>query len=224
MLRFPLSVAALLLLTLPAIAQDYKVAPLAEAPPADAISPEIAALLQTTGFKVVKGESRTIAEVWLAKEWPIQEKKNVSGEVIYPFRPGQLIGVVRYPRKSNDFRDQDVPAGVYTLRYGQQPIDGAHVGTSPTRDFLCLLPADKDRQPGILDYPALIAASKQTAESNHPAILSLQRQSQDAKEKLAIRHDEEKDWWIVRFTGQTKLGDKLADQAVEAVVVGVAAE
>ena len=40
-----------------------------------------------------------------------------------------------------DFRDQGIPAGTYILRYSQQPVDGAHVGTSTTRDFLALLPA-----------------------------------------------------------------------------------
>jgi len=204
--------------------QDLRVEKLAEAAPADAFSPEIAALLQGEGFKVLRGGTRVLCEIWLAKEWPIVTAKNVSGEVLYPFQPGQLIGVARYPKKASDFRDQDIPAGVYTLRYGQQPIDGAHVGTSPTRDFFCLVPADKDRKPALLDYKTLIAMSKETAGGNHPAILSLQRLPEGAAEPLSVRHNEDKDWWIVRCIGQTKLEKEASAQAVEFVVLGVAAE
>ena len=204
-------------------AQDYKAEKLAEAAPADAVSPEIAAVLQPTGFKVARGE-RSVCEIWLAKEWPIKAAKNNSGEVLYPFQPGQIIGVARYARKGSDFRDQDIPAGVYVLRYSQQPVDGAHVGTSPTRDFLCLLPAAKDRKAAILDYKALTTSSKETTGSNHPAILSLQRLPEAAADPLSMRHDEEKDWQIVRFVGKTVLNKETSDQVVEMVVVGVAAE
>ena len=144
--------------------------------------------------------------------------------LLYPFQLGQVMGVARYPRKGSDFRDQDIPSGLYTLRYGLQPVDGAHVGTNPTRDFLLLTPAEKDTSPDMIANPkALSKASAQTTGTSHPAILCLQKLS-DAKEPLAIRHQEEKDWWIVRFTGKTKAGDKLADQAVELVVVGIAGE
>ena len=204
-------------------AQEFKVAPVDSAAPADAISPEIAALLQPTGFKLIKGESRSVCEIWPCKEWPIAEGAKTGTEVITPLTPGQLIGVVRYPRKATDFRDQEIAAGVYTLRYGQQPIDGAHVGTSPTRDFLVVSPADKDKSPAVLDYKALIAVAKETSGTSHPAILSLQRPG-DSQEPLAVREDSEKEWTIVRFTGKTNAGGVTKDLALEAVLVGVAKE
>ena len=209
-------------LSLPLLAADHKVEKIDEPAPKEGISPEIAALLSPTGFKVIRGESRVVCEVWLCKEWPIKEAK-VGGDVLYPFQPGQMMGVARFPRKGIDFREQDIPAGLYTLRYGQQPVDGAHVGTSPTRDFLLLTPADKDKSADIIaDFKALSKASAQTTGASHPAILSLQKLSD--QEPLTIRHQEDKDWWIVRFTGKTKAGDKTADQAVEAVFVGHAGE
>lgn len=213
----------ILSLALPLAAQEFKVEKIDTAAPADELSPEIAGQLAPAGFKLVKGEARIVCEIWLAKEWPILPTAKVGGDVIYPLTPGQLIGVARYPRKASDFRDQDVPSGVYTLRYGQQPVDGAHVGTSPTRDFLCLLPAAKDKIPAVLDYKALITASKETAGSGHPAILSLQRPG-ESTEPLAVREDADKEWTIVRFTGKTKAGEVTKDLAVEAVLVGIAAE
>lgn len=212
-----------LAIALPALAQEYKVEKVASAAPADEISAEIAALLQPAGFKVVKGESRTVCEIWLAKEWPIAAEAKVGGEVLYPLTPGQFIGVARYPRKAADFRDQEVPAGVYTLRYGQQPVDGAHVGTSPTRDFLLLLPAEKDREASVLDYKALTTASKETTGTAHPGILSLQKPS-GSDETLSIREDSEKEWTIVKFVGKAKQGGTTEGLPVELVVVGVSAE
>src|SRR5262245_14902975 len=135
--RFVYLVVILLLCVRSAVAADHHVEALAEAAPADAISPDIAALLNTEGVRLVRGSNRAVCDLWLCKEWPLTTFD--SGELLYPFEPGQLIGVVRYPRKGSDFRDQPIADGVYTLRYAQQPVDGAHVGTSPTRDFLLLV-------------------------------------------------------------------------------------
>ena len=223
MVRMLIASAVVLALLSPAAAQDYQVTKVETAAPADDLSPEIAALLQPVGFKLVKGGSRTVCEIWLCKEWPIAADAKTSGEVIYPLTPGQLIGAIRYPRKATDFRDQEIPAGVYTLRYGQQPVDGAHVGTSPTRDFLIASPAARDKSPAVLDYKALVAAGKETTGTSHPAILSLQRPGESA-EPLSVREEAELEWTIVRFTGKAKAGDTAKDLPLEAVLVGVAKE
>lgn len=220
---FVLASAAAALLTVPLAAQEYRVEKVEAAAPADEISPEIAAQLAPMGFKLVKGESRTVCEIWPAKEWPIKPDAKTTSDVLYPLTPGQLIGVVSYPRKGADFRDQEIPKGVYTLRYGQQPVDGAHVGTSPTRDFLLLLPAANDRDPKVLEYKPLTTASKETSGTAHPAILSLSKAGESG-EPLAAIENADKGWTIARFRGKTNQGGKTADLPVELVVVGVAAE
>jgi hypothetical protein len=223
MLRYALFAGLLALSLSSSLAQEYQVAKVESAAPADDLAPEISALLQPTGLKLMKGESRTVCEMWLCKEWPIAADAKPGGEVIHPLTPGQLIGVIRYPRKATDFRDQEIAAGVYTLRYGQQPIDGAHVGTSPTRDFLVVSPAAKDKSPAVLDNKALIAAGKETSGSSHPAILSLQRPG-DSTQPLAVREDADHQLTIVRFSGKTKAGSAVKDLALELVLVGVASE
>jgi hypothetical protein len=212
-----------LLFVLPSLAQEYKAAKIDSGAPANAISPEIAAQLQPAGFKVVKGESRPVCEIWLAKELAAKADAKVTSEVLYPLTPGQLVGVIRYPRKAADFRDQEIPSGVYTLRYGQQPVDGAHIGTSPTRDFLLLLPGEKDRDPAVLDYKALTTTSKETTGTAHPGILSLQK-AVEGGEALAVRENAEKEWTIVRFIAKVKQGDAAKELPMELVVVGVAGE
>lgn len=218
------SAASLLCLVLAAslTAQEPALEKLATPAPADKISAEIATLLEPAGFKVAKGP-QTIIEFWPAKEWPVAADAKPAGEVLYPLTPGQLIGVARYAKKAADFRDQDIPAGTYVVRYAQQPVDGAHVGTSPTRDFFSLLPAAKDRQPAALDYKTLIATSKQTTGTEHPAILSLQR-VEGAMAEPAVRHDADHDWVILSFNGKTKQGSDYKDLPVALVVQGKAAE
>jgi hypothetical protein len=207
---------------LPLAGQEYRVEKIDTPAPADQISPEIAALLVPTGFRVLKGQS-PVCEIWPAKEWPLAEGAKTSAEVQYPLTLGQVVGAARYPRKGTDFRDQDVPAGTYVMRYGQQPVDGAHVGTFPTRDFFLLLPAQKDRDPKALDYKSLVATSIQTTGTAHPAILPLLAAAESG-EPLSIREDSEKQWTIVRFTGRARQGGMVKDLPVEIVVVGVAAE
>jgi hypothetical protein len=217
-----LAALAMLLFAAAALAQAPSATKIDSPAPTDAVAPEIAALLQPTGVKVAKG-AQTIIELWPAKEWAVAADAVTGGEVLYPLTPGQLIGVARYARKGNDFRDQDIPAGVYVVRYAQQPVDGAHVGTSPTRDFLALSPAAKDRQAAALDYKTLVDTSKQTTGTEHPAILSLQK-SESGGEPLAAREDSEKQWTILRFVGKAKQGSAVKDLPLEVVVVGKAAE
>jgi hypothetical protein len=202
------------------LAQEYSVAA-TEAAPTGAVAPEIASLLQSAGIKVTKG-STTVCDLWFVKEWPIEADAKTGGEVLYPLTVGQVVGAIRFPKKASDFREQDVPAGVYVMRYTQQPVDGAHVGTSPTRDFLALSPAAKDRDPKPLDYKALVAASKETTGTAHPAIFSLQKPEGGASP--SVREVSDKEWVIVHYVGKVKQGGSAKDLPLDLVVVGKAAE
>jgi hypothetical protein len=206
-----------------AVAADYHAVQLNSPLPAGAVSPEIAAALQPSVIKVTKGDSQVVCEIWLANEWPIAADAKAGGEILYPLSPGQLIGVIRYPRKAADFRDQEIPMGTFVLRYAQQPVDGAHVGTSPTRDFLALLPAAKDRDPQTIDYKTLTTTSKETSGTAHPAILSLQGAAADDK-SLSVREDTERQWVVVHLLGKAREGGAVRDMPVELVVVGKTAE
>ncbi len=202
---------------------DYRVEVLDEAVPADAVSEQIAAQLSPTGLRIIRGSSRKLCDIWLCQQWDLPQESTASDEVVYPFTPGQLIGVVRYNNKGSDFRDQDIAKGVYTLRYAHQPVDGDHVGTSPTRDFLLLVKASSDKTTETVDYDALVEQSADAAESTHPAHLMLRRVGSDATTP-SMRHDEEHDWWSVRCEGHAKQGDATKTLPLELVVVGYADE
>lgn len=212
-----------LLFATAARADEHRVEVTTDGPPADELSEEIAAQLGTEGYRVIRGKKRTVCEIWLCKEWPVATEFEVTGEVNYPFKPGQLIGVVRFKRKGPDFRDQIVTRGVYTLRYGQQPVDGNHEGTSPTRDFLMLISAENDQAVAPADAETLVAQSADAAGSNHPAVLCLQSAAADG-EVPGLRVDEDHEWTILQLRGKAKSGDTTSDLRVDIVVVGVAAE
>jgi hypothetical protein len=201
-----------------AAADEYSVAPVGP-PPSDELSADIVKLLDDKGTAVKDG-SRTLMELWLVKEWPLKSA-TPEGQLLYPFEVGQLIGAVRYTRKGADFRDQEIVKGVYTLRYAQQPVDGSHVGTSPTRDFLLLIEASKDTSPETLVYKPLTDLSKEAAQSAHPALLCMQRAEAAGQ---PVRHQEEHDWRIVRLEGQGKSPEGTKPLPIEFVVVGQAAE
>lgn len=204
----------------PSLGDELRVEPLKEAPPADALSKEVAGALSSTGLRVTE-DDETVCDIWLAEQWSVKPDFQPTLQVLYPFEPGQFIGVMRLPGKFSDFRDQTISKGVYTLRYAQQPVDGNHVGTSPTRDFLVLVAADKDKKVAQMKYDELASLSAEAAESTHPALLCMQNVV--GKETPAMRHFEQRQWWMVRFEGQAKAG-KTEPLPVELIVSGHAAE
>ena len=220
--------AALTTLTLVAFAQisasaaEHRIVKLEESAPADSVSKEVAAQLSETGISIYRGETRKVCDIWLFKSVTVPALKG-KGDVIYPFSQGQMLGVIRYSRSGSDFRDQDIEAGVYTLRYAHQPVDGAHVGTSPTRDFLMLLNAEHDKVLKPASRDEMNEQSAEVAQSSHPAILSLQKVSGDSKAP-SIRENTEHEWWIVRLNTNAKVGDEVKPLPLDLVVVGYASE
>src|SRR5262245_19824403 len=77
-----------------AVGQDYKVEKVDAPAAVGQVAPEIAALLNPTGFKISKG-GQALCEIWLAKEWPIASEATTSPEILYPLTLGQLMGVAR---------------------------------------------------------------------------------------------------------------------------------
>ncbi|MGD9720641.1 MAG: hypothetical protein AB7O59_16440 [Pirellulales bacterium] len=220
MARKWLLVPALLLMLLPAVAlaQDYKVEAFEGAPP-DGLAPEIAEKISASGLRVSDGD-RVVCEIWPAKELQVNADFTPSATVLYPLKSGSLVGALRFPRKGADFRGQDIKRGLYTLRYANQPVDGNHVGTFDTRDFLVMVPAAVDKAPDATGDTELFPESAESAGSTHPAIMPLVKPDSGG-ELPALRHLEEQEWYTLRFGGKDSSGKQ---QVLEVVVVGKAAE
>ena len=210
------------LFAVPAAAARYRVKTIDEAPPTDELSEEIAAQLQPKAVRIERGK-KVLCDIWLRKQWPVRHGFEPTGEILYPFEPGELIGVIRYHRQGEDFRGQQLEPGVYTMRYALQPVDGNHVGTSDTRDFVLLLPAAEDQEVAPLDEQSLVDLSTEASGTTHPALLAMRAVGEGAADEVVptMRHDEDRDLWSVRVRGKTNDADK-PTLPVEIVVVGQA--
>ncbi|HEV3168347.1 MAG TPA: hypothetical protein VGZ22_30360 [Isosphaeraceae bacterium] len=205
--------------------ESYSVLPLKEAPPAALASP-IKAVLNAQGYRVVDDQGKTVADFWLRKAVPASGKPAGPKEtILYPvLAEGELLGALRYPADGHDYRDQTINAGVYTLRYGLQPVNGDHLGVSPYRDFACLLLASKDTALADLSQKKLENQSAEAAGSSHPAVLMLLAPPPGSKGELTIVHDDVKNTWgaVVPLTLAVKGQTEPATLPVQLVLVGAA--
>lgn len=217
-------VALALMLAGSVSAQEYGVEVLNAAPSAEGASAGIIERLAGQGYKITRDSKQTVCEIWLGKQLEIEAGFEKSDARLYPFKPRQLIGLIHIPRRTSEFRNQEVQSGWYTLRFELQPVDGNHVGTSATRDFLLMVPAGKDQPNKSWDAKELIAASSEVVGASHPAMICLQPVDKSADKKPTIRHDEEKDWWIARIIGKGIADGKPQDIVLDLVVAGHAAE
>ncbi len=185
------------------------------------LAKNVAGKIDPNGYAIV-GPTDTIGTIWLAKNLAVKPGFEPSFSVKYPFTVGELIGVLEVKKDSGmtDFRGQELKAGVYTLRYGQQPQDGNHIGTSESSDFLLALPAKKDTKPGTLaNSDKLIEESASAAGSSHPAIFSLLAPEKVANAKLT--HNEDREFWILDLIASGKDKNKAVKVPLKLVVIGV---
>lgn len=188
--------------------------------PKDLAKP-VAETMDPTGY-TISGPSEAIGTIWLAKDLAVKPNFQPTFTVKYPFTNGQLVGVLKVAKDASmtDFRGQELKAGLYTLRYGQQPMDGNHIGTSQLSDFLLALPAKKDTKADPLtDNNQLAEKSADAAGSTHPAIFSLLPPEKAGDAKLV--HNEDREYWILEATASGKEKDKAVKVPLKMVVVGV---
>jgi hypothetical protein len=179
----------------------------AGAPPAEAAQ-AVRDALQKDGTRV-SGPSGPVCEIWLRASAPAG--KNSEQNASFTDLPaGALMGVIRFPAKGTDRRGQAIPAGVYTLRLSFFPVDGAHQGISPTRDFLLLSPAAGDTDLNATpDFKQLVEMSRKTSGTAHPSILNAWKP--DSAESAPTLKQEGGDWVLY-----TKIGDR----PIAIIVVG----
>lgn len=216
-------VLALTATTASAADASYKIAELKEAPPE--LSAEVTATLNKTGYRV-EGSAGVICDLWLAKEVPLKPNFTPGLQVKYPFLPGQLIGAIRFPAKTEegDFRGQMIPPGMYTLRYGLQPNDGNHLGTSDVRDFALACPPKTDTDPARVEkIKDLFKLSAKAAGTTHPAVFLLTPAPEEPQPAPAVQFDEEKKQVIVTLKANGKDEDQVRVVPFSLVVVGKSA-
>ena len=154
-----------------------------DAPPPKEIDPSIQKLLQPKALQLGEGGF----QFWLVKELPLQSKPASTAKGLDAVKQATLLGVVSLSKAERDYRDDEIAAGTYTMRFALQPQDGNHLGSAEFTYFAVLTPAKLDTKPdGITDYKALVKASSKETSTDHPMILSLRPASSDTVESPAL--------------------------------------
>ena len=139
-----------------------------------AVPDSVRQVLEPKGYRIFLDGTSIAAEIWLRKDLPAQPKKETADVIYDRIVESTLVAVLRWPQASTDYRGQPVPAGFYTLRYELIPNDGNHLGVAPSRDFLLMIPASADPDPGkVFKIQEVIALSRQASGTKHPAPLSM---------------------------------------------------
>jgi len=195
--RFGLLSAVFVLASFSATAQDYKLEALGSAAPG--LPAPFAAALEGQGHRI-SGPGGAWCEVWLAKTLPVGPKSS-DAAITLSVAQGSLLGVIRFPARGADRRGQVIPAGVYTLRYSLFPVDGAHSGVAPQRDFALMTPIAADPDPAAKPaYEELIKWSGKASGTPHPAVLSLETPPNGAAVPSVVKEGEH-DWVLTVKAG-----------------------
>jgi hypothetical protein len=206
--------------------ESLKAEPCKQAPPVS-VSTEITKALDGQSIRIQDEKGELFADVWLRQATPGSEKPTgPKGAIQFPFlADGELLGVLEFGHEGHDYRDQPIPKGVYTMRYGLQPVNGDHLGVSTYRDYVLLLPATKDKAIAAPARKQLEEKSSESAGTNHPASFLLLMAPPGSKPEPAMHRDADKETWsvILPLRLQAPGAGEPIVYPVQLIVVGVAA-
>lgn len=190
----PLPISAIVALL---VALAPGVSPLTDKPPAELSAGVVSRL--SPAAKVVAGDA-TLA-IWLVGTLESSGGPGWSG-----VESGTLVGAMRVTGTFKEIRGKVVKPGVYTLRYGQQPQNGDHLGISMFREYLLLSPAAIDMNPKVLGFDGVVALSKEVIGTAHPASLSLDPPEDAPGAVLSAYQNESGHDGVVLQIGSLKFG------------------
>ena len=174
----------------------------------NAVPEAVRQALDAKGYRLTLDGPTPACELWVRKSIPAQTKKDVES-VAYPqLAESTLIAVIHFPQSAADVRGNSIPAGFYTLRYAIMPNDGNHLGAAPNRDFLLVIPAASDTDPGAtFKSQELMTMSARSTGMKHPSPLSLVQTDSGPSTPTVSKDDQ--DHWIFSATTKLNSGEAL---------------
>jgi hypothetical protein len=169
------TVILMALLTVPAsVAEPKFTAKVEKVEPSMKIAEPLRNLLDPQALVVRDGEN-VVMTVWFRTEIPVKasEEQVKNGLTYHEIPEGTFIGALEFPKTFTDYRKQELPAGVYTLRFAIQPDIGDHTGTTPHPEFCLICPCVEDKTEELIEKKKLIELSSKVNEGRHPAVLLL---------------------------------------------------
>jgi hypothetical protein len=207
----PAAVAAPPKLTIAVAKQD---------PPKE-LSDPVRKILGTDAATVTDDAGTLSLTLWFRTEIPsaASDDQVKNGLTYREIAEGTLVGAVKLDKPFVDFRKQEIPAGVYTLRLAVQPENGDHHDTAPHQDFALLSPAGADKSVEPVEPKDLVKLSRKVLDSDHPAVMLLfPHHGPEEKPELVTQKD---DIRCVRLRRPVTAGEKKASLGVSVVVQGV---
>lgn len=142
----------------------------------------IKSVLVPAAVRLLQGD-KPIYEFWWRRDIPLKEMPSDAAKSVTALDEMTLIGVAAVGEGRRDYKDNEIPPGTYTVRFGLQPQDGDHLGTAEFPYFAVLTPVKNDTAPGgVKTYKAMVKASGKATATGHPAVLSLRPPSSGAGE------------------------------------------
>ena len=140
----------------------------------------IRAVLQPKAIQLTQGDKPAL-ELWLRLEAPLKSKPASVNEALGAIPETTLLGAIAVHDASlRDYKDNEIPKGIYTARFALQPKDGDHLGTAEFDFFLVLIAAENDRDlTGLDKFKLMVKASGKSTPSGHPLVVSLRPASAD---------------------------------------------
>lgn len=204
-----IALAALLALA-SADAADFSVLPGAPLP--ESVPDAARGMVAQEGVSVQSGDA-AVVRFWMRTAPFAGDPASGFGVRFDNIPEGAFLGVVEFPDRGSDFREQAVPPGLYTIRFGLHPEDGNHMGVAPSRDFALLAPVDKDLEVAKnYDFDGAVQLSADVGNP-HPTVARLELPEADAGPNL---WENDYEHWILDIA--------VADTFVGIVVEGHAEE
>ncbi len=189
-------------------------------PPAE-VSEPIKKVLQAKAIQLLNGD-KPVFEFWWRKDVPIKAKPESAAKSLETLDEITLLGVAVVGEGQRDYKDNEIAPGTYTMRFGLQPQDGDHLGTSEFPFFAVLIPTKTDTDvASIKTYKAMVKGSGKGTATGHPIVLSL-RPSSDANGSTPTLTSPAANHKAVRLTvpGKAPGSDKPVNLVFELVYEG----
>lgn len=140
----------------------------------DGVPDAVKELVRAEGIAVKNPEGKVTAQYW-TREKPFEGTPAAGFGIRMETIPeGALIALANFPDGDSDYREQPIPAGLYTVRFSLHPEDGNHMGVASSRDFAVLTPVDKDTEPAKnFPFDQLVELTKLVGNA-HPTIVRLE--------------------------------------------------
>lgn len=159
-------------LSFSALSAEFTIKVIDKEPPAQ-LDASIRKALQPKAVQLIEGEKAAF-EFWFASEVPLIQKPESPQKALEAIKQTTLLGAVAVLVSKRDYKDNDYPTGIYTMRFALQPQDGNHLGSAEFPYFAVLVQAKNDSKlDAFPDYKTLVKASSKETATDHPIVLSL---------------------------------------------------